>query len=276
MSLGVFIAVLAGALVHAGWNVLIKGAADKLAMTLAVALGAAVLAALVLPFLPLPAPASWPFLVASVLLQSIYYLLIARAYRITDMSLAYPLMRGTAPLIVALLGAAVFGEALSVGEWLAVAMISAGVLALALGAIGRASPAGPATALANAAVIAAYTLVDGTGVRLSASPVAYTLLLAILTGAVTVVMALSGGGRPRLTLPVLGLGLVGGAATTLSYGIALWAMTRAPVAPVAALRETSIVFALLLTRLFVSEAVGRQRLAAAALVVAGVMALRLG
>jgi len=275
MPLGVFLAVLAAALVHAGWNVLIKGAADKLSMTLAVALGAAVIAGLVLPILPMPAPASWPFIAGSVLLQSVYYLLIARAYRIADMSLAYPLMRGTAPLIVALCGAAVFGEMLSGGEWLAVAMISAGVLALALGAIGRTSAAGPVTALANAMVIAAYTLVDGTGARLSASPIAYTLTLAILTGAVTVGMAVSGGARPRFTARLLGLGLVGGAATTLSYGVALWAMTRAPVAPVAALRETSIVFALLLTRLFVGEEVGRRRLAAAGLVVAGVMALRL-
>jgi drug/metabolite transporter (DMT)-like permease len=275
MPVDVFAAVLAAALVHAGWNVLIKTASDKLAMTVAVALGAAAVAAALLPVLPMPAPASWPYLAGSVVLQSLYYLLIARAYRIADMSLAYPLMRGTAPLLVALCGTAVFGEALSGSEWLAVAMISAGVVALALGAVGHVALSGPATALTNAAVIATYTLIDGSGVRLSGSPVAYTLMLALLTGGVTVAMTLLGGVRPHLTVRTLGLGLVGGVATTLSYGVALWAMTQAPVAPVAALRETSIVFALLLTRTFAGEAVGMRRIAAVGLVVAGVVALRL-
>ncbi len=277
MSFGVFVAVLAAALVHAGWNVLVKGAVDKLAMTISVAIGAGLVAAVVLPFLPLPAAESWPYIAVSVLLQSIYYLLIARAYRIADMSLAYPLMRGAAPVVVALCGAAIFGEILVGGQWLAVGLISAGVIALALGAFRRQplAMAGAIAALCNAVVIAAYTLVDARGVRLSGSPVAYALLLAVLTGVVTVTMALAGGARPRLNPRTLGLGLVGGAATTLSYGVALWAMTRAPVAPVAALRETSIVFALILSKLVFGERVGGRRFAAAFLVMAGVAALRL-
>lgn len=277
MSLGVFAAVLAAAVVHAGWNVLIKGAADKLAMTLSVAMGAGVVAVAILPFLPWPAPESWPFLGVSVLLQSVYYLLIARAYRAADMSLAYPLMRGVAPVLVALFGAVLFGEVLDGGQWLSVGLISAGIGALALGAL-RQQPlvlSGVAAALCNALVIAAYTLVDASGVRLSGSPVAYALLLAAFTGVVTVAMALAGGARPRLAPQTLALGLAGGVATTLSYGVALWAMTRAPVAPVAALRETSIIFALLLSRLAFGEKVGGGRFAAASLVVAGVAALRL-
>lgn len=277
MSFGVFAAVLAAALVHAGWNVLVKGAADKLSMTIAVAIGAGLVGAVSLPFLPMPASQSWPFLGVSVLLQSVYYLLIARAYRIADMSLAYPLMRGVAPAAVALFGIPLFGEMQSGGQWLAVGLISTGVLALALGAF-RQQPlagAGMATALCNALVIAAYTLVDASGVRLSGSPVAYALLLAVFTGLGTVAMALVGGARPRLTVRTFGIGLAGGAATTLSYGVALWAMTRAPVAPVAALRETSIVFALILSRLVFGEKVGGRRFAAAFLVTAGVAALRL-
>lgn len=276
MSPGVFVAVLAAAFIHAGWNVLVKGAADKLSMTLSVALGAGLIAMAVLPFLPLPAPASWPFLGASVLLQSVYYLLIARAYRIADMSLAYPLMRGAAPLVVALSGAVLFGETLAGGEWLAVGLISAGVLALTLGAFRQPLAAkGAVAALCNALVIAAYTLVDASGARLSGAPISYTLMLAVLTGLVTVTMALVGGARPRLGAQTLALGLAGGAATTLSYGVALWAMTQAPVAPVAALRETSIIFALALSRLAFGEKVGGRRIAAALLVVAGVAALRL-
>lgn len=276
MSFGVFAAVLAAALVHAGWNVLVKGAADKLAMTVSVALGAAIVSASILPFLPLPAPESWPFLGASVLLQTVYYLLIARAYRIADMSLAYPLMRGAAPLVVALSGAMVFGETLRNGQWMAIGLISAGIGALALGAFRQPlGAAGGITALCNAMVIAAYTLVDASGVRLSGAPVAYALLLAVLTGVVTLAVVFAGRVRPRLDGRTLGLGLVGGAATTLSYGVALWAMTRAPVAPVAALRETSIIFALVLSRLAFGEKVGGRRIAAALLVMAGVAALRL-
>jgi drug/metabolite transporter (DMT)-like permease len=276
MSFGVFAAVLAAALVHAGWNVLVKGAADKLAMTVSVALGAAIVSASILPFLPLPAPESWPFLGASVLLQSVYYLLIARAYRIADMSLAYPLMRGAAPLVVALSGAMVFGETLRNGQWMAIGLISAGIGALALGAFRQPlGAAGGVTALCNAMVIAAYTLVDANGVRLSGAPVAYALLLAVLTGVVTLAVVFAGRARPRLGGRTLGLGLVGGAATTLSYGVALWAMTRAPVAPVAALRETSIIFALVLSRLAFGEKVGGRRITAALLVMAGVAALRL-
>lgn len=276
MSFGVFAAVLAAALVHAGWNVLVKGAADKLAMTVSVALGAAIVSVSILPFLPLPAPESWPFLGASVLLQTVYYLLIARAYRIADMSLAYPLMRGAAPLVVALSGAMVFGETLRNGQWMAIGLISAGIGALALGAFRQPlGAAGGVTALCNAMVIAAYTLVDASGVRLSGAPVAYALLLAVLTGVVTLAVVFAGRARPRLGGRTLGLGLVGGAATTLSYGVALWAMTRAPVAPVAALRETSIIFALVLSRLAFGEKVGGRRIAAALLVMAGVATLRL-
>ncbi|MCM5553560.1 SMR family transporter [Pleomorphomonas sp. NRK KF1] len=276
MSLGVFAAVLAAALVHAGWNVLIKGAADKLAMTVSVAIGAALVAAVILPFQPMPAPESWPFLCASVLLQSVYFLLIARAYRVVDMSLAYPLMRGAAPLVVALVGATVFGETLRIGQWMAIGLISAGIGALALGAFRQPlATAGTATALCNALVIAAYTLVDASGVRLSGAPVAYALLLAILTGVVTTAVVFAGRARPKLSVRTLGLGLVGGAATTLSYGVALWAMTRAAVAPVAALRETSIIFALALSRLVFGESIGGRRVAAALLVMAGVAGLRL-
>lgn len=277
MSFGVFVAVLVAALVHAGWNVLIKGADDKLAMTMAVTIGAGLIAVAILPFLAWPAPESWPYLGVSVLLQSVYYLLIARAYRIADMSLVYPLMRGTAPAMVALSGFIIFDELLTGGQWLAVGLISAGVLALALGTFRRQplAVAGMLVAFCNAMVIASYTLVDASGVRLSGSPAAYTLLLAVLTSVVTLALVLAGGARPRLDGRAFGLGLVGGAATTFSYGVALWAMTRAPVAPVAALRETSIVFALVLSRLVFGEAVGGRRFAAAFLVLVGVATLRL-
>lgn len=276
MPITVLFAVLAAALVHAGWNVLIKRSPDKLTMTLAVAVGAGLISALVLPLLPQPAAASWPYLAASVALQSVYYLLIARSYRLTDMSLAYPLMRGLAPLIVALASLPLTGEALASGQWLGVAGICGGILLLALVAGATAHRAGVVSALANAVVIAAYTLIDGLGARLSGAAPAYALYLAVGTAVVTAALVLSGGHRPTLSARTMALGLLGGGATTLSYGVALWAMTRAPVALVAALRETSILFALALSALLLGERVGRGRLVAAALVAAGVVTLKLG
>jgi drug/metabolite transporter (DMT)-like permease len=132
------------------------------------------------------------------------------------------------------------------------------------------------SALANAVVIAAYTLIDGLGARLSGAAPAYALYLAVGTAVVTAALVLSGGHRPTLSARTMALGLLGGGATTLSYGVALWAMTRAPVALVAALRETSILFALALSALLLGERVGRGRLVAAALVAAGVVTLKLG
>lgn len=275
MPFSVLVAVLTGALIHASWNLLIKKAPDKLAMSLSVAIGAGGIALCILPFLPQPAAASWPYLAASVILQSVYYLLIARAYRLADMSLAYPLMRGVAPLIVALVSLPLAGEALSGGEWAGVGLISSGILALALfSGNGIRRLAGPLTAATNATVIAAYTLVDGLGARASGAPAAYTLWLAVGTGLVTFALVRIGRQRPRLGAQTLGLGVVGGAATTLSYGIALWAMTAAPLALVAALRETSILFALLLSGLVLGERVGAGRLAAVLLMAAGIVALK--
>ncbi len=195
---------------------LIKGATDKLAMTVSVAIGAALVSALVLPFQPMPAPKSWPFLGASVLLQSVYFLLIARAYRVVDMSLAYPLMRGAAPLVVALVGATVFGETLRVGQWMAIGLISAGIGALALGAFRQPlATAGAATALCNAMVIAAYTLVDASGARLSGAPVRLCLAAGHSDRCRYRRRGLRRAPPGRDSgVRTLGLGLVGGAATT--------------------------------------------------------------
>nr|WP_314547778.1 EamA family transporter [uncultured Massilia sp.] len=273
-------AVLGAALLHAGWNALLKrrgggAAGDPLVATLLVVAGAAGCAAILLPFLPAPAPASWPFIAASSVLQTVYYLLLAATYRVGDVSHAYPLMRGSAPLLVALAAGPLTGERLGAAQWLATLLICGGVLAMWLGARGRTRATG--LALATACVIAAYTLVDGAGVRRSGASAAYTLWIFLFTGLAVWLLAARG------RLPVLLaqartnplVGPLGGLASLASYGIALWAMTRAPVAAVAALRETSILFATAIAAFVLGERVGRTRVAAACLIACGAVAMRL-
>ncbi|MBS4074096.1 EamA family transporter [Ameyamaea chiangmaiensis] len=279
MSPVVFAVVLFAASLHATWNAIVKRGSDTLLTTVLVATAAAVLGLLCVPFLPPPARASWPYLATSSLLQVVYFALVARAYHLADMSQTYPLMRGTAPLLVATATTLGLGrDALSTEAWAGVATICAGILCMTGGQRRKDGHAGTTIALINAVVIAGYTLVDGTGVRLSGAPAAYTLWLSILTGvpllgwAVIVrrdalVAYASRNGAAALT---------GGAGTLASYGLALWAMTRAPVAVIAALRETSIVFGVAISALVLHEPVRRRRVAAAVLICAGAIILRLG
>src|SRR5580698_8374097 len=181
MSLTVFAVVLAAAFLHATWNAIVKAGDDKFLTTIMVTTVAALLSAALLPFLRPPALASWPFAIASALVQIAYFLLLARTYQIADMSQAYPLMRGTAPLIVALVSVFKVGDALSPIAWAGVIGICLGIFSIALG--GRLQDRkGVYLALLNAVVIASYTLIDGIGVRRSGSPAAYTLWIFLLTG----------------------------------------------------------------------------------------------
>src|SRR3569832_370770 len=175
MTNGVVAAILFAALLHAGWNALIKRRdQDALTATIGIAAGAALISLCLLPFVPAPAPASWPFLAASTVPQIAYYILIAGIYRSSDLGLAYPVMRGTAPLFVAAANGILFGETLSLPGILGVGCICGGVLLIA-GRRFRGWDTGTTvmTALGIALVIAAYTVLDGAGVRRSGSPAGY-------------------------------------------------------------------------------------------------------
>ncbi len=277
IDLPVFGLILLAAALHASWNAFLKGSSDTLLSTTLVMGGAALIAVLALPFLPVPARASWPYLAVSALLQAGYLALLVRIYRVVDMSLAYPLMRGCAPLAVALVSRLWLGEVLPGLAWIGVVSISLGILAMAAGARGTLGPAGQAAVLTNAALIAAYTLIDGVGARLSGTPAAYTLWLSLLTGAALVAWAITSRGGALISYARRNwlIGLIGGLGTIVSYTIALWAMTMAPIALVAALRETSILFATAIAALVLREPVSRVRVAAACIIAAGAMLLRL-
>jgi drug/metabolite transporter (DMT)-like permease len=275
----VLAAVMFAALMHASWNALVKSNSDTFLATVLVAAAGGLVGALALPFLAPPDPASWSFIIASSLVHILSYLLLVETFREGDISHAYPLMRGCAPLLVALASGPLTGERLTALQWCAIVLICGGVLTLYASARAASVSARRTTlyALATAGVIACYTMIDGAGVRRSGSPAAYTIWMFMLTG--LGVLALGMRRRPGQVLPFArrhaALALAGGAATLGSYGIALWAMTLAPVAVVAALRETSILFATAIAALVLRERVGLARVAAAALVACGAAAMRL-
>jgi len=279
LSLGITLAVLGAGVLHAGWNALLKGApgGDPLLDTASVVAASSVWALIALPFVPLPDPAAWKFIAGSMVIHFAYYVTLAHAYRFGDLSFAYPLMRGSAPLIVALLGIVFLHELPTAHGMLGILMICAGIVSIAFVRRQRHPPAATAWAFANAGIIAAYTLVDGSGARASGNAIAYVTWLIFIEGLPFVAWTLWHRGAPGVAYLQRGWrrGLLGGAASLGAYAIVLFAMTRAPVAAVAALRETSVLFAALIGGVWLKEGFGAMRLAGAASVVAGVAALKL-
>jgi drug/metabolite transporter (DMT)-like permease len=279
ISLPVTLAVLGAAMLHAAWNALLKSGGDKELDAMGLAAGSGAVALVAAPFLPAPSPESYPWIAASALVHIAYFWALAGAYRWGDMTFSYPIMRGGGPLIVTVAGTAVFGETLGGGQLAGVLMISAGVLAFASHT--AADPAAQrkslAFALLNACVIAAYTLIDAKGARLSGAPVSYALWFFVANGLVIFAAGClqRGAAAPRHLVKHWRVTLVGGALAVGAYGVALWAMTRAPVALVAVLRETSVVFAALLGALFLKERFTPRRAAATVAVLAGLMTLRM-
>jgi len=283
----IVLAVLFGALLHAAWNALIKSGRDKALDTALVHSVGIFIAVPLVMTTGLPPVAAWPYMGASLFIHIGYYIALAGAYKHGDLSLTYPVMRGCAPLLVAMGSLSFVGEAISATAWAGIALLCVGVVTLGLspsalrendeGRRGKAL----AFALANAAIIALYTVIDGIGVRISGDALAYVATLFLFDGIPFLLLVLwRRPGQRRAALAYMAgrwkLALVGSAASLGSYGIALWAMTRAPIAIVAALRETSVLFAALIGALFLREAFGWQRAAGTLVIVAGVMMLRLG
>jgi drug/metabolite transporter (DMT)-like permease len=282
MSPLIFAAVLCAAAVHATWNAILKGAGDPLMSTILVAGFSAAIAALALPFLHPLAFASLPFLGVSILVQIGYYVLLANAYRLGEMSRVYPVMRGLPPTLVAAVSALALGETLPPLAWAGVGLVSIGILSLAFAPAGASGGAGKMApgigfALLNALVIATYTLLDGLGVRASGSPLTYTAWLFVGCGTPLLIWA-AVFRRQRLIAALrrrLRLRVVAGFGNVASYGVALWAMTLAPIALVAALRETSILFGTAIAGLVLREHIDRWRVVGVCVIAAGAVTLRL-
>jgi drug/metabolite transporter (DMT)-like permease len=279
ISTPVVLMVLLSALMHAGWNLLIKASRDRLLDAVGLAIAASLVSALLLPWVPLPAAESRPWLAVSVFLQVGYFVTLVASYRDTDLSLAYPLMRGTAPVLVACF-APLLGEPASPGLIAGIGLVSAGILMPAWLGARRGTPAAAEMrfALGNSFIIALYTVIDGIGVRLSGNALSYALWLFFLYA--WGVVAVAWWRRGFVLYPHLRqrwpVALAGAALSLGSYGIVLWAMSVAAIPAVAALRECSVVLAVLLGSLFLKEPMGRVRIAGAVLVVAGTALIRFG
>ncbi|MEE4361187.1 MAG: EamA family transporter [Pseudomonadales bacterium] len=278
MSLTIMAAVLLAALLHAGWNALVKVNADPLVALALMATGAGVVGLCGLPFVPLPGGAALPWLAAALVLHTFYKLFLLQAYATGDFGHVYPLARGTAPLLVTLVSVVWVGEPLAGTTLVAVLFLTAGVISLAFrgGAMPvRKDPRPLLYALATAAFIASYSVVDALGARASTSPHAYALWLFALDALPMIAIALALR-RGRVVAAIAAHwrpGLAGGAMSVLAYWLVIWSMTEAPMAPVSALRETSVLFAALLSVLVLRERFGALRLVATLCVVTGVALL---
>ncbi len=279
MSGFVFLIVLVSALFHASWNALLKGGTNKLFETAMNLTGGGLVSLAAIFVLPVPARESWPYLAAGIPVYVLYYVFLIRAYSSSEFGYAYTMMRGGVPLLTALASALLFDEALSGAGLAGVLLLSFGLLVLALDSIGRGgfSREGTLLALANAVVITGYTVLDGRGARLSGHAAAYTCWIFFLNAFPLFILTAT---RYRAAyIPYARAhwkrGLLGGACSVLAYGMALWGMTRAPIPLVAALRETSVIFGVLLGALFLKEKLTPGRVAAVALVAAGAGAMRL-
>jgi drug/metabolite transporter (DMT)-like permease len=259
---------LGAAVVHAFWNLVVARSRDTQATTaVAIAVGVAVAT----PFAILRwhvEPAAWPFIVVSSVLELVYFWLLTTAYRRAEMSLVYPIARGMAPVIVLIVSVGLLGVGTSLGQALGVGLVGLGVL-LVRGLRGGARWSDVAMALSVAASIAAYTLVDKEGVRY-ADPVTYVTLILIAPAIASVAFIASRGGRGRVHAALRPDAVVTGIGTVSAYALILVALTLAPAASVAAVREVSVVIAVGLGALFLKERVGLARAAGAVVVVLGV------
>jgi len=279
----VFAAVLFAAACHAGWNAAIKTGLDPLSSTVLITTGAGLAALALMPFVGLPPAAAWPWVIASVVIHLFYFIGLSEAYRTGDLGQVYPLARGSAPLMTAGATTLLIGERIGAAGWSGIVILAAGVLLLSLRGGRLFEPPDKRAvgfALFTALTICLYSVVDGIGARTAGDPHPYTLAMFVgnaLIMMVYFVIRRGLAGAISTVPPMLGtwpVGLVGGSLQLLSYGIAIWAMTLAPIALVAALRETSVLFGALIAVAFLKEPLRPARIAAALMIVCGLVLIR--
>ncbi|MBN8982012.1 MAG: EamA family transporter [Rhizobiales bacterium] len=281
MSLTVFAVVLVAATMHAGWNALVKSDLDRFLSINLISLSAGLLALIVLPFVKIPIAAAWPYLIVSATFNTGYKLFLIQAYRAGDLGQVYPIARGAAPLLTALVMAFGFGEVLT-----PIAM--GGVLVLILGVFLMSARGGHGLdefdsktiwfSLGTSVFIASYTVTDGLGARTNGDAVSYATWLFVVNEVMMlpILLAVRGGGALRTLLPYWKRGLAGGAMTFGAYGLVIWATTQAPIALVAALRESSVLIATAISIFLLREPITRWRLISAILIITGLGMTRVG
>ncbi|WP_136441091.1 DMT family transporter [Pacificoceanicola onchidii] len=280
MSSLVFLAVIAAAVLHASWNALVKGGADKTTSMVAVVLGQMAFPIPLLPFVSAPAAESYPYLAVGVVLHLGYQLFLLQSYKIGDLTQVYPIARGSAPLIVAIVSVGFLGVALSGTELLAILVIGCGIVSLALvrRRDGMRNGRAAVLALVTGGFIASYSLVDGLGARVAGTSLGFYAWLAVLNG--VLMMLFLAVRAPHVLRNVAGPGrmafALGGSASFVAYALVTWAFTQAPIALVTALRETSIIFALLIGVVFLRERLDLMKVVSTFITLIGAALLRFG
>ncbi len=279
MTGGVFLAVLAAAFLHAAWNAMVKGGADKRVTMAAVMLGHLPPAALALMIVPTPALASLPWIIAGIFAHLGYQVFLLGAYTKGDLSQVYPIARGLAPLLVTSISILVLGERLALPEMLAVGLIALGLMSMALlrGTDGTRNTEAVRLALVTGCFIASYSLIDGYGARVSGSPVGFYAWLGY--GNAVLFMIYMRLRHPGILTTMAKTArrtfIIGGTASFAAYAIVIWAFTQAPIALVTALRETSIVFAVIIGVVIFKERLDRAKVIAVTVTLFGAGLLRL-
>jgi drug/metabolite transporter (DMT)-like permease len=278
MSTATFAIVLSAAILHASWNAMLKVSSDKVVMLGLISTGHVVLGAIVVLNVPLPAVASWPFLAASTVIHFGYYALLNYSYRIGDLSQVYPIARGIVPVLVTLGAQYSVGEVLPPQTWIGILVVSGGVMLLSIGNLRNgASRAVIGLAVTTGFIIAAYSVVDGLGVRQAEQALSYIGWLFVLELPVVIFIVhrrrhLLG----KIPARTIVLGVSGGLISALAYGLVIYAKEFSPLGVVSALRETSVLFAAMIGVVLLGERPWQSRLAAAIVVVSGVVLIAIG
>ena len=279
MSATILFLALSAALLHASWNALAKSGANPVFNIAAYQLLSSLLCIPFLPFVSMPGPTVWVLIAASTAIHTLYYFSLAQAYRSGDLSAVYPLLRGLAPVLVAVSAWLFAGETLTAGNLLGVLIISVGIMSLTLGRSAQSGLSGRAIfwGCTTAVLIASYTVVDGSGVRAAVDPLSYIVWLFLVESIPVVMIVLAtqrtawfhyiGSHKAQI--------LFGGVASTAAYGMVIYAMSLGAMAVVSSLRETSVIFATLIGAVFLGERFGVRRVIAAVMVTAGVIVMRL-
>lgn len=276
----VFLAVLLAAAFHAGWNALVKIDLDRFLSITLISLAAGTVAAAALPFVAVPQASAWPWLAVSALLHTGYKIFLVQAYRAGDLGQVYPIARGAAPLLVSLAMLAI-GEVLTAHATVGIALLVGGLWLMSVRGgrdLAKLEGRAVAFALATSVFIASYTVTDGLGARINGDAHGYAVWLFVLDGLLMLALLLLMRGRCGLGAmrPFLVSGLAGGAMSLGAYWIVIWAATVAPIAMVAALRESSVLFAGAISVLILREPPTRWRVLSALVIVIGIALLRAG
>jgi drug/metabolite transporter (DMT)-like permease len=280
MDLTVFLAVLVAAACHAGWNATLKIGLDPFAATALVIVLSGLQAMLLIPFVGLPSMESVPWLLASIVVHFGYFIGLTEAYRTGDMGQVYPIARGSAPLMTAAASYFYVGETLALGGWIGIALLTTGIVLISTHGgrdLARVDRRALGFAFFTAVTICLYSICDGIGGRASGNPVGYSVLLFVADGASMLLMFVvrRGFAGVPVVLTRWKFGAAGGLMSFIAYTTVIWAMTKAPIAMVAALRETSVLFAALISIVVLKEPLRIARIVAAGMIVSGLILIRL-